>query len=203
MNKTTNGFDILSLPDFIDILNTICGKMTGNPNFPDQQDAVTALTADKTDFLILAQKASGGSRADILVRDAKRDSIVFQMRNLGNAVTAVAQGDLIKLESSGFPISKDRMPTPPLVKPDAPKVYPGVSAGQIAVIAKKQIGNERIDYMISAQPDNESSWKAYNSSKSKYLFTNLASGQRYYIKYALQGVREQEVESDVVSYIAQ
>jgi hypothetical protein len=78
-----------------------------------------------------------------------------------------------------------------------------VSAGEINVVAKKQVGNERVDYMISTDPTAESSWKAYNSSKSKYLFTDLISGQRYYIKYALQGVRDQEVESDVVSYIAQ
>jgi hypothetical protein len=203
MNRTKNGFDTLSLADFIETLNTITGKMNLNPNFQNLQEAVNALITAKGEFLVLAQKASGGSKEDILVRDAKRESLVFQLRNLGNAVTAAAQGDMVILTSSGFPLNKEPTPTSPLVKPDAPKVYAGVSAGEINVVAKKQVGNERVDYMISTDPTAESSWKAYNSSKSKYLFTDLISGQRYYIKYALQGVRDQEVESDVVSYIAQ
>src|SRR3954452_18579055 len=170
MNRTTNGFDKSSLPDFIESLNTICAKMTANPNFPDQQAAVSALCADKGGLLVLAQKSSGGSKGDLLARDAKREEIVFKLRVLGNAVTAVAQGEPMILESSGFPVSKDRTLTPPLVKPDAPKVFAGVNAGEIGVVAQKQVGNERINYLICIEPGNDGTWKAYNSSRSKYLF---------------------------------
>lgn len=203
MNRTTNGFDTINLLDFTTMLGNICGKMTGNANIPDQQPAVTALMGDKNQFLVLAQNEDGGGKAAILERDSKRAAIVSQLRNLGNAVTAVAAGDLVILESSGYPVTKDRQPTPPLEKPEAPKVSVGINNDEIECIAKKQVGNERISYMISSDPAAEANWKTYSSSRSKYLFTNLVSSQRYYIKYALCGVRDQEVVSDTVSYIPQ
>ena len=203
MTRTTNGFDTMSQASFIETLNVITGKMTGNTNFPDQQAAATALNTEKDAFLILAEKATHGSKADSLTRDASRQSITIQLRNLGNEVTAVSKGDIIKLESSGFSFSKDKQPTPPLVKPVAPKLTAGVNSGEIECAAKKQAGNESINYMLSTDPLVETNWKIFTSSKSKFLFSNLVSGQRYYVKYTLVGVRDQEVVSDMVSYISQ
>ncbi len=203
MVKTTNGFGQLNQNDFIETLTNICISMVGNLNFPDQQGIATALTASKDDYIILAQKASGGGRAEILARDAKRAILVTQLQNLGNEVTAVAQGEKMKLDSSGFPSTGVRQSTPPLEKPETLKVFAGVSNGEIACIAKKQPGAHNVTYMITPDAADESSWKAFPRSKSKFVFENLVSGQRYYMKYMLQGVRNQSVESDVETYVAQ
>ena len=203
MVRTTNGFNSLKLADFIQKNNLICGKMTGNKNFPNQQASVTELCADRDEFATLVTSATGGATVAILERDAKRASITLKLQVLGSEVSAVAKGDISILESSGFSFTKSKQPSPDIVQPDAPKVSLGINKGEILCTAKKQVGNERVMYMISTNPDIDNNWTSYSSSLSSYLFDKLVSGQRYYIKYALQGVRNQEVESDIVSYIPQ
>jgi hypothetical protein len=46
-------------------------------------------------------------------------------------------------------------------------------------------------------------WTVTSYNKSKFTFTDLVPGQRYYIKIGLVGVRGQEVLSEAMPYIAQ
>ena len=203
MIRTTNGYASLSLAQFAETLNEITGKMNGNTNFPDQQKLVDTLIDEQTKLLELIRKAANGAKTDSMLRDAKRSLVTDLLHQLGNEVTAVANGDAIELESSGIKFTQPRKPSPSLAKPEAPKVSPGINTGELVCVAKPQPGMKAIVFMLSNDPAVDSNWKIFTSSKSKYLFDNLEGGKRYYFKYKLSGVRNQEVVSDVVSYIPQ
>lgn len=203
MMRTTNGYASLSLAQFAEILNVITGKMNGNTNFPEQQKRVDALIDEQAKLLELIRKAANGAKGDSMLRDARRSFVTDLLHQLGNEVTAVANGDAIILESSGIKFTQPRKPSLPLEKPEAPRVSPGINNGQLVCIAKPQTGMKAIVFMLSNDPGVESNWKIFTSSKSKYFFDNLEGGKRYYFKYKLSGVRNQEVVSDVVSYIPQ
>ena len=203
MNRTKNGFDVMSLSEFLQTLGNICTKMDGNPNFPDLGPDVAALNTGKNAYTILAEKAINGSKLDIQARDAKRAEVVTQLRNLGNAITAEAKGDLTKLLSTGYPVAASRTPSAPLVTPVPPRLSTGQNKGEIACIAKRQRGVVSLIYKVSIDPTFETGTITSNSSKSKILFTGLASGVPVYVKYCLCGVRNQCVESDAISHIPQ
>ncbi|MDB5191467.1 MAG: hypothetical protein JWQ96_1030 [Segetibacter sp.] len=201
MERTKNGFDSLSEPMFIKTLNTITGKMNGNSNFLTLKTAVDALIADQEEYLTLSKNAVNGGTQAILLRDVKRAAIVTSLRNLGNNVTAIAAGDIVVLESSGFLYTKPKQPKGPLVKPEALKVMPGENKGEILCKAKKQ-GDNSVNYMICADEPG-ANWSIYSTSKASFLFTNLQSGKNYLMKYELVGTRNQTVVSDTTSYIPQ
>lgn len=201
MNRTTNGFDKANQAVFMLILDTIISHMSGNPNFPDQKPLVDQLLADKQEYDDLVQAALKGGTQAILLRDEKRAAIVTSLRNLGNQVTAVCQGNIAMLESSGFEYTGDRQPSPPMVTPEPPKVSLGTGKGEIVCKAQKQ-GINMVNYFISADTEG-AAWQSYSSSKSTFLFSNLESGQKYKIKYQLVGPRDQVVTSDIMTYIPQ
>lgn len=203
MVRTTNGYNSLSLALFSEALNVITGNMTGNANFPDQQTLVSTIVTEQGKFQQFIQKAASGTKVEIMFRDEKRSLITDLLHQLGNEVTAVANGATIMLESSGINFTQPRKPSAPLEKPEPPKVSPGINNGELVCVAKPQPGMKSIVFMLSNDPTVETNWKIFTSSTSKFLFENLEGGKRYFFKYKLAGVRNQEVVSDVVSYIPQ
>lgn len=208
MNRVTNGFSKMNTAVFSQRLESIVLRMTSNANFPAQQTAVDALAAEANLFYELAQKALDGSKLAILARDACRSRTTSMLHNLGFQVSAVADGDDEILASSGFAYTQPRKPYPPMYKPQPPVLSLGINRGELDCRAFKQPGMKSINYYITTDesalnaPDN-TGWTIISYNTIKYTFTGLVSGQRYYVKYGLIGVRGQEVMSDAVSYIPQ
>jgi hypothetical protein len=199
--RTTNGFDKASQAEFMLMYDTITSSMNNNPSFPEQKSLVDELLADRPVYGDLVQAAVKGGTQAILLRDEKRNTIVIKLRNLGNQVTAVCQGNTAMLESSGFDYTGDKRPSPPMVTPPPPKVSLGEGKGQLLCKAQKQ-GNNAVNYLICADTPG-ATWQSFSSTKSTYLFTNLQSGQNYMMKYELVGPRDQVVTSDIMTYIPQ
>ena len=199
--RTTNGFDTISLPDFGNTLNTITGKMSGNKNFVTLADDVKKLNEESGTYLTLAQKAVKGGSEAMIARDNQRAVVVKLLHTMGNNVTAISDGDLAIMESSGFPYTKSRKPSPPLTEAAAPKVQNGLLKKQIKCKAKRQKGClPSIVFMITSTPELQDSWKTFVNAKVDFTFTNLQSGVEYSIKYMLNGPRNQHVESPVVTF---
>ena len=199
--RATNGFETLSLPDFGNLLNTITGKMSGNKYFITMSDDVKRLNEESGIYLTLAQKAVKGGSEAIIARDSQRAIVVKLLHTMGNNVTAISDGNLAMMESSGFPYTKSRKPSPPLTQAQSPKVQNGLLKKQIQCRAKRQKGClPSIVFMITSTPDLQDSWKTFVNAKVDYTFTDLESGVEYAIKYALNGPRNQHVESPVVTF---
>jgi hypothetical protein len=203
MKRVTNGFSKMSEPDFAQLLAIVIMSMTDNANFPTLQEGVAALRSEAAEYKERSIKALNGGKDMILARNASRGRAIDLLHLMGMQVSAIANGDEELLDSSGFPYTRTKQPTPALVKPPAPKVTLGVNRGELVCKTKKQKGMKVINFLITDDPTNESSWQKISWYKTTYTFTKLTSGKRYYIKVSLFGVRGQEVTSDAVAFIPQ
>lgn len=208
MNRTTNGFVKMSIPTFSYYLGVIVKSMTGNTHFPNLQTAVQALRTAADDYQDLVAKADSRDRNLILARDASRAAITDTLHGLGLDVSAVAKGDAEILASSGFPYTQPRKASPPLEKPAVPALSQGVNNGEIDCKTAAQPGLRSVNYYLTADAaaltaKDGTGWTIVSHNKTKFTFTDLVQGQRYYIKVGLVGVRGQEAISDAATYIAQ
>jgi hypothetical protein len=182
--------------------------MNGNRHFTSLQPKVDILNPEAVNYDALALKAVTRDKAAVLARDNARKKITAMLHSLGLSVTAIANGDTEMLDSSGYPYTQPKRPTPPMSKPASPKLATGVNSGQIDCKAISQAGLRSVNYYITSDAalgasEGTSGWNVFSFNKTKFTFTNLIPGQRYYIRIGLVGVRGQEVLSEVVSFIAQ
>jgi hypothetical protein len=208
MIRVTNGFPKLSLAEFTQKLNEITSSMNSNPNFTSLQGQVNALITEAANYQALVTKAASRDKEAIIGRDASREKVTELLHNLGWGVSAIANNDIAILSSSGFPYTQPQKPTPPMTKPGVPKLASGVHTGEINCKAATQMGMKSVNYYITTDTAaltdaGTNTWNVTSYNKSKFTFTNLVPGQRYYIRIGLVGVRGQEVVSDAISYIAQ
>jgi hypothetical protein len=208
MKKTTNGFPKLSSAEFTQRLGVIISSMANNAKFVSLSAQVDVLITKANAYYILDAKAAKGDRDVLLARKASRQDITDFLHRLGFSVSAIASGNAEVLSSSGFPFSKDAQKTNPMFKPEPPRVSSGTNNGDIDCRTSTQKGMKTVNYYISSDEssltDNSSTgWTVISSNSTKFTFSNLNSGQRYYMKVGLVGVRGQEVVSDPISYIPQ
>jgi len=208
MIRVVNGFDKLTLPEFSQRLNAITNSMKGNPNFTSLQPAVDALVTEATNYQAVALKALGRDKDAIIAREASRQKVTNMLHNLGYSVSAIADGNIEVLSSSGFSYTQPKKPSPPLQKPTVPQLASGINSGEIDCKATRQTGMCSVKYYITTDAaaltaTGTDAWDVISYNKTKYTFSDLVPGQRYYIRIGLVGVRGQEVISDAVSYIAQ
>lgn len=208
MKRVTNGFDKLSIAEFSLKLNLIVTSMSGNVNFPTLQTAVQTLSTEADAYyplVTLAEQLGTTAKAN---RDAAREKIIKMLHALGAMVTGVAEDNEAILSSSGFKFTQPARPTPLMKQPAPPVVSPGVNGGQIDCKTSRQNGMKSVNYYITTDEaalaaKDGSGWDVVSYNKTKYAFSGLTSGQRYYIKVGLIGVRGQEVLSDYATYIPQ
>ena len=197
-----NGFNKLSESALLTEATFINAQVKGNDNFPDQQKGVDNNIRLTDTYRTDLEAAKNRNPEAIAKKNASKQALIEGLRIVGAGVAAAAQGDLVKLKSSGYPLPKTRSASPALTAPVAPKALTGINAGEIILKGKKQPGSRGVVYSITSNPET-GNWSAFGSNLSKFTFTGLTSGVRYYMKYSLTGVRNQSVTSTVVSYIAQ
>ncbi|MDB5193143.1 MAG: hypothetical protein JWQ96_2706 [Segetibacter sp.] len=183
---------------------SIVTHCTGNNYFTDIQTTVTAVGAARTAYGSALDAAKTGDKTSIAIKDAKKLELIVWLRKLVDQVSAIASGDLVILKSSDIPLAKDREPSPLLTKPNPPILSAGFNLGEVTSEGASGKGIKATMHMITPDPlTSESVWRSVVTTSRKHTFTNLESGKRSWYKQALVGVKDQYVESDPVSYIAQ
>jgi hypothetical protein len=176
----------------------------GNAYFADLQPTVLIVGAATTAYGNALDAAKSGDKTAIAMKEAKRNDLIALLRKLGDLVSAEAGGDRVKLISSGIPLAKGREPLPLLTKPNPPVLSAGLNAGEVVAEGEFEKAAKAIMHMVTADPiTSSSSWKSIVTTSRKYTFTSLESGKKYWFKQCVVGSKEQYVESDPVSYIAQ
>jgi len=208
MIRVTNGFGNLSFANFSKLLAYIIQSMTNNPNFTTLQTQVAALSTAADDYYVLDAKAEKRDKDVLLARNTARAEITNLLHDMGMDVSAVAKSDTTILSSSGFRYTKPAQKSLPLQKPAPPQVSLGINNGDLACKTSSQKGAKAVNYYITEDETAlsagaASNWDVTTWNSTKYTFSNLTPGKRYYIKVGLVGVRGQEVISDPVSYIPQ
>lgn len=201
--KITNGLEGLSDLDLLGKARYVINQMTGRPEFPSPDPSLATATTDANDFEQSIQDAEAGGSYDRSVRDSKKQVLITTMHNLGNYVLFTAKGNRLVAELSGFTISKDKTPRPPVEKPVGIELSDGPNAGDLFLLFTKVKGAKSYMYQVSLDPLDETKWITVCGTTRKNLFTGLESGKKYYVRVIAVGVNKQMVYSDVFARTVQ
>jgi hypothetical protein len=205
MTKPTNGFAELSDANLEAKAQFIITKMTDNANFPTPSPTLLEMNGTLSAFTAAATAANTGDKVSILDRDQKKETLVDLLHELSLYVMFIAKGDKVILASSGFNLSKDREPAPPITKPSNLVISTdGLNAGE-AMVKFKRVKQSR-SYLYEYTSDvqlSESAWSSLNDTRSKLLIGGLESSKRYWFRITALGTGNQAITSDVVSKVIQ
>jgi hypothetical protein len=202
--KITNGFTEMTDIDFLGKVRFVLQQMTINAvNFPSPDPDLATITTLANEFERDIQEAEAGGSYDRSVRDNKKQELIDNMHYLSNYVLFVAKGRRLIAESSGFTITKEKSPKPPIEKPVQLVLTDGINARELQLLFAKVHGAKSYMYQISTDPSDETKWITAYGTVRKNLFTRLESGKKYYVRVVALGTKGQIVYSDVVARIAQ
>lgn len=194
-----SGFSQLANDAFEAVCRLILVSLTGNVYFPEPVPPLETYSDAIENFSNLCSVAKDGTKNDKRLRDDARAVLNDLTKKLAQYVTIVADGDAIKLGTSGFPFVKSWQPTPPLAVPENLKLA-NSGSGKINV-SVDAVANSKV-YLIQFTKDpltDSSQWTSINSSKRKLLVTGLTPGTTYWFRVAVLGVRGQITYSMVAS----
>ena len=104
-------FDRLSEPDFDAKAELITSSLTGNPNFPLPWPAyvpqLADLSAARASYHTAYDAAKSGDKVKISARGVARETLTALLRKLAPYLELIANGDVSKLESTGYALRHD------------------------------------------------------------------------------------------------
>ncbi|WP_262965875.1 hypothetical protein, partial [Methylobacter psychrophilus] len=132
-------------------------------------------------FVTFLSKIKSGIKQNTATKNAYRLNLEDLPGSLGNYVNLIAQGDLVKLDSTCFIISKIPEPVGILEAPPSFNVFFGNNSGEVNIeigIVERASGYIVLYSELPAPADNEH-WNSKLFSKSKGLLTNLKAESKY------------------------
>lgn len=147
--------------------------------------------------------AAGRDQVAVAQKNQRRRELEDIMGKLGLYVMFTAMGESAALTSSGFPQVKPAEPRY-IVNPGNVTLTNGVSGGQIECRVKHQkAARSYLHQIIDSEPTESTVWDIRTSSSSRYLFSGLIPGKKYWIRVAVVGPGDQVAYSPVASMYAQ
>jgi hypothetical protein len=92
--------------NFVLLCQSVIQSMTANANFPDVGNHLTDLITLNNDYLSAIPSPQSRNQLNVANKDNKRELVKTKLRTLGFYAQLIAQDDLEKLKSSGFPIAR-------------------------------------------------------------------------------------------------
>jgi|SRR5579875_2975917 len=178
------------------ITQAIIKAMTDSPFFPGAPQELTDAAAATIAFSKALAISKMGGKNEQADKKVKRKDLIVAFFALFNYVSLTANGNEQVLTASGFDLTKDRMPSPPLG--DVRIISVSNSGSNEITVAIKPIPNVRLyEFRFTPDPITENSeWVRQPTTLSKWTFKNLESGKRYWFMVAAMGVNEQVKESE-------
>lgn len=177
----------------------IFNSMTGNANFPTPTPSLGDVKALVDDFSAALVDAASRDRNKIAIKNELRLQVNAALNQLGNYVNTQCNGDVTKIVSSGFKLSKTPQPRY-LSEPENFTVKPGLNAGSLITKIKADKAATGYTHMMTAAPVTDNSiWTSVTSSRSQYEFTGLIQGKEYTFKVAVIGSNNQVAVSATVN----
>ena len=140
-------FEELSEPTFLAKAETISGAMAANVNFPAPWPAPLSMPATLTGLFLSYQSAYNAAlthdAAKIILRATARTALTIYLKKLAPYLEVVANGDLVKLLSTGYVLRQNSTPSggsEPLPAPSDLKLKRGELSGVILATVKKLKG---------------------------------------------------------------
>jgi hypothetical protein len=136
----------------------IVSCMTTNLNFPTPSPTILILDGLVTDFqnkVTLAGTGDSNAQAEMM---AARELLLAALRKIGLYVDLTADGDEVKLRSSGFMLSHDPVPS----QHETFYLLHGKNPGEIYIVQNaidKAVSYVFMYYDADTPPDDETLWK--------------------------------------------
>ncbi len=182
MYQVRCGFSRLSVAETVQKADRIINNLENNPNFPSLPISIDVLK--ETIQLLKAEQGEVRQRnyRTITLRNQTHDKIKNYMARTCAYINVEAQGDVEKLNSSGFELRKERSKatTPERIKKLSCKNNP--DSGSIRISWKGISARDYYMIRYTYDPSDENAWVfAGVATKLFFNIENLHPGKRVYL----------------------
>ena len=172
--------------------------MTGNTHFTTLASAVTECQTAYAAYLVAKAAAKQGGKDLTTARDLRRAELVVLLRALLNNINAIANGDLEKLFSCGFPLrNTEPAPVGELDPPATPTAVQGKVSGTIKVSTQPIYGASLYTVRIAKASAPETYLVTRQSTSTRSTFEGLTPGELYNVEMNAIGAAGPSDWSDV------
>lgn len=183
--------------DLVESAQRILNKMAKNAHFKTPIPALEVIQKALSDYSAALVNCMDGTKEDTAFKNAKRLVLDTYLSTLGGYVNIIADGDLVKLDSSGFQISKQPEHIGILDAPAYLHVEYGKNSGEVnidmGIVAKAT--DYVVLYAISPAPSSDAEYYSQLFSKSKGTIKGLESGKKYVFKAAATSAESNKMNS--------
>lgn len=180
-------------------------SLNPNENFSWDDDVMTRFQSEMNEYHDLLEKVKMGTSGDVLRKNMAKEALTKDMHYIAVEVNQQAQNDLVKLQSSGFPLAKTGSKVGPLPKPTDFKVSSGLNTGELLfeVEANRHSSVYLFFYAEMPAPETISAMNKLVSTTHKRNATGFKPGMQYKCLCAYQGSDTTLVYSDPIYIYAQ
>ena len=162
----------------------IYDSLDGNLSFPGLAGKLPDLQTALNEYSPALAAADGGSKLDTAVKNEKRAALIEILRDIGEDVNDEADGDEVKIVSSGYDMSKDEEPVGTLPPPEDMDLEFGADPGEMYVKLTPAPRGAKylVLYAEDPMPDDDKDWHQQFSTTSKVMLSGLESGKKHWFK---------------------
>jgi hypothetical protein len=175
--------------------NNVVGALLDNPYFQNPEPSIATAQAACNTYSGSLALSHTGSMQQRAQKDADKQILLSIMRELSDFVNDEAKGDLVKLATCGFPLSKDRKPV--VLGMAEPKVMLCDASGEAMLSTPRVKGAFTYRHQYTKDPSVDV-WPEVSSTKCKCKLKNLTPGQVYYFRILVIGTSDQVTVSAVI-----
>ncbi|NNC95139.1 MAG: fibronectin type III domain-containing protein [Chitinophagales bacterium] len=200
MAKVKLGFKNMSIANKIHVAESIVKKMTDNPNFSEPLPSLENVKRNINNFRNAVEDAMDGSRSKKAEQREMEKVLDACVTRLAEYVQVASRGNEKIILSSGMGVRKAPSRIGKLEAPNKIVATYGKSEGEIEVKWKRVYGSKAYIIEITNHPDKDESWRVCGqSTKSKYVISNLKSGSKYYIRVSALGAAGKSAYSEIAA----
>ena len=197
-NVALRNFKSFSEARVLAFSDAVIAALTKNANFPNAAPLLKNLVTAQQVYSAALSVAKEGSRMQAAEKNVAKEAVIALMQQLCNEVNYVAEGNRVKLLSSGFDISKD-IETTVVIEPAKNVIINyGSNSGEMTVAVKGVKGHKGLvfEYAVATEKNElaeNSNWISHPSSSTQCTIVNMPVGQRVLIRIGIAGPRRQLV----------
>lgn len=175
-------------------------KMTGNLNFLEPVISLPSFQEMVDKYELLVKKAVDGTKQDTVQKNAQREIVEFNLKQLAYDVQTISGGDEAIILSAGFEVAKKPTAVGPLEQATGLSVKTGSNKGTVSLSCNivDQASFYEFEY-TSAPVTPESIWQKHTSTKHRMEIVGLTSGKQYTFRVSGAGADPLRKWSDEVT----
>jgi len=183
----------------------VYAALNPNPSFTWEGTIMQDFSAATEVYRLRLNRSLNGSASDTTAKNVSRAVLLDMLRTMALEVNLQANEDIVKLQSSGFMLSKTRSRVGVLPKPTNFKVKSGDNSGDLLCTVDANTNASVYNFYSAPAPAPASmaDWRLTISTTRKKNISGFAPGKQYELKCAYKGSEDALVFSDSILIYAQ